>query len=150
MTPDELDLIRTSSKALDADPDGFSAAFYKSVFEIAPGVRPLFPADLAEQRNKLVRELQFMVGAATASADAEQFEEFVARTRRLGQRHVGYGVEPAMYDVVGVALISTLRDAAEGFSDDHERAWSKLYGLISESMIEGATQVQSLSHQQST
>lgn len=139
MTPDELDLILTSSQAITDDPDGFSSAFYETVFEIAPATRAMFPDDMTAQRSKLVRELQFMVQAASAWADPAALEGFVARTRELGRRHVAYGVTAAMYEPVGTALMATLRDAVDGFGPDHEQAWAKLYTLVAETMLEGAT-----------
>ncbi len=145
MTPNELNLILTSSEAIDQDSDGFSSTFYNTVFEIAPAARALFPDNMVEQQRKLVRELRFMIGAATAMADPAKLEDFVARTKELGRRHVGYGVTTAMYEPVGAALISTLREIAHPFEDEHELAWTKLFGLVAETMLEGASQVPNLS-----
>ena len=144
MTPNEVNLIHTSSEAIEKDPDGFSASFYETVFDLAPAARALFPDDMGEQQRKLVRELRFMIGAATALAAPSELANFVARTQELGRRHVGYGVIAAMYEPVGAALIATLRETVDSFDDDHERAWTKLFGLVAETMLEGASQAETM------
>lgn len=140
MSPDDLTLIHASGAAIDEDPNGFSDAFYVSVFAIAPEARSLFPDDLGEQRKKLTRELQFMLAAAWALDDETKFEAFVERTKQLGRRHVGYGVTAAMYEPVGAALIATLRLFNADFDERHVEAWTKLFGFISETMLAGAAE----------
>lgn len=138
MSPEELTLINTSSQAVTEDPHGFSQSFYDTVFDLAPAARSLFPDDMTEQRMKLINELRFMLAAASALGDATQLEAFIHRTKRLGRRHVGYGVTAAMYEPVGAALIATLRDYATEFDERHELAWIKLFGFISHTMLAGA------------
>mmetsp|Transcript_7557 Transcript_7557/g.8649 ORF Transcript_7557/g.8649 Transcript_7557/m.8649 type:complete len:98 (-) Transcript_7557:1356-1649(-) len=59
--------------------------------------------------------------------------------RKLGRKHKVYGVLEAHYPVVGEALIGTLNDAlGDAFTDDVKAAWVDLYGVISNTMIEGA------------
>lgn len=138
MTPEELGLIESSSSALEDDPSGFATDFYEAVFDIAPQVRSLFPEDLTAQRQKLVRELAFMVDAAAAYADPDRLQQLMKRCEDLGARHRGYGVTSEMYEPVMTALVSTLRLRCDDFDDAHERAWSKLYQLIASLMLDGA------------
>jgi len=63
--------------------------FYGRLFEIAPDVRALFPADLAEQKKKLIAML------ATAVNNLHQVGSIVPAVQDLGRRHVGYGVTAA-------------------------------------------------------
>ncbi len=137
MTPEELDLITTTSDAIRSDPARFSASFYDTLFELEPATRELFATDMDEQRQKLVGELQFLIDAATAWRDPDSLDEFVERSRNLGRRHVTYGVSPSMYGPVNTALLATLRDTIRGFDDRHHQAWTKLFHLVSETMLEG-------------
>ncbi len=57
---------------------------------------------MAEQGRKLMA----VIGVAVASLD--KLEAIVPAVQALGRQHVGYGVRPAHYDTVGVALPWTL------------------------------------------
>lgn len=126
-------LLKRSFASAMRDPDRFGRDFYARIFELAPFVRPLFPADLTHQRDKLVRALTVLVRGL------DQPDALVPTLRQLGARHVGYGVQPAHYVVVGEALVETL-DALgeERLAAEARMAWVRLYGWIAAHMIEGA------------
>ena len=135
MTPDQLELISQSAGVATADPATFSASFYGHLFEIAPEVRPLFPEDMTELGEKLVDELVFLTNAAT------DLDNFVERARDLGRRHDSYGAEAGHYGSVRIALLHGLRSAlADEWTTAHDEAWSSLYNLIAETMLDGANQ----------
>lgn len=138
MTLDELMLIEADGAVVRTKPDEFARSFYAALFEIAPQTRELFPDDLTAQRGKLVAELEFLIEAATGSASSGDLSPFVERARELGRRHVGYGVTGRDYAFVGDALLRAVAEHADSWDDDHERAWRKLYRLISDVMREGA------------
>jgi nitric oxide dioxygenase len=138
MTPTELSLIEADAAVLDADPDRFARAFYATLFDLAPEVRPMFPADLADQRVKLMRELSELVHAGTGAAATGSLDGFVARAGALGRRHRGYGVTATMYAAVGTALVAAVRECVTGFDDAHAEAWAGLYRLVADAMREGA------------
>ena len=133
MTPDQLHVVETTARRLDADRRRFADTFYNRLFEVAPHTRELFPDDLSAQKEKLVDEVTFLAGAAS------DLDTFVARASELGARHHGYGVHVADYTSVEVALIAGVEavlgdDATPEVLD----AWRRLYRLISETMIDGA------------
>jgi hemoglobin-like flavoprotein len=134
MTPEQLELVSsTAAVVLVADSGRFSERFYARLFELDPAVEALFPGDLRAQRQKLVEELRFMVSAA------EDLDGFVERTRALGARHHDHGIRPADYDSVGRALLVALADVlGVAWTPEVEAAWRRLYGLISETMLEGS------------
>ena len=135
MTPDDLRLLQHDLAALDAE--ALTIDFYDRLFEVAPGVRPLFPDDLAEQRRKLGAELAVLVDLATSLA-AGDHRRFVERAHRLGARHVRYGAAPAHYPVVGETLLDALATALPTWDDAHRDAWSRLHAVVAETMLEGA------------
>jgi nitric oxide dioxygenase len=134
VTPDELELIDRAAVAVEADADRFATTFYDTLFELSPDTRALFPADLVEQKGKLVDELTFLIGAA------RDLDAFTVRAGELGRRHVGYGVEHDDYEPVGVALTVAMRECMhDAWTDAHEAAWSKLYHLIAGVMRDAST-----------
>ncbi len=137
VSPAELALIESTGEVVRSDPDAFARAFYATLFDVAPEVRELFDDDLTTQRGKLVDEVAFFIAAAA------DLDRFVERARELGRRHVGYGVQRDHYDAVGVALVAAVRErTGDEWTSDHHRAWTKLYRLISDVMLDGARSAQ--------
>jgi nitric oxide dioxygenase len=59
--------------------------------------------------------------------------------RRLGARHVEYGVLPEHYPIVGEALLYTLETAlGDKWNDKVKSGWAGIFDIVSSSMVEGA------------
>jgi hemoglobin-like flavoprotein len=57
----------------------------------------------------------------------------------LGAKHVGYGVLPAHYGIVGEALLHTLETAlAESWTPNVKRGWTVIYAFLSTAMLAGS------------
>ncbi len=99
MTPQQIRLIRTSFEPLKPLAGTVAEAFYAQLFARDPALRALFRGgDMAEQGERLMQ----MLSAAIDLLDRPG--ALMPVLLRLGQRHVGYGVEAAHYDSVGAAL----------------------------------------------
>lgn len=134
MTPEQLDIVATTAADIAAEPARFADAFYDRLFEISPDARELFPDDMGVQKAKLVDEVEFLAAAA------KDLDAFVARAADLGARHHQYGVRVEHYPGVELALVAGIEAVLGGAAtvEVHE-AWSRLYRLIAETMIEGAS-----------
>ena len=107
--------------------------FYDRVFELAPSVRQMFPDDLRDQKKKLMQML------GTAVTNLHQVDRIAAAIQDMGRRHVGYGVEPAHYDIIGQALLDTLaRGLGDDFTPEVRQAWAETYDLIATTMKDAA------------
>ncbi len=134
-TPDNIASIRNSLSALRLNERDAGLAFYARLFEMAPGVRPLFPASLDVQAEKLFKTLKLLV------ASLERLDTLAPILRDLGHRHVQYGAKAEHYPVVGEALLGTLRDAlGEAFPPEVEQDWQRLFSIAAHEMMEGARQ----------
>jgi hemoglobin-like flavoprotein len=88
-------------------------------------VRPLFPADLREQKKKLMGML------ATAVTNLHQVETILPAVEELGRRHGSYGVTATHYQPVGEALIWTLgKGLGDAFTPAVEGAWVAAYTTL--------------------
>jgi len=109
--------------------------FYDRLFEVAPSLRPMFPADMRDQK----REMFVMLAAAVQGLS--NLGKLVPQLKALGAGHGRYGVTPFHYDIVGSALIWALaKGLGDAFTPDVARAWTRVYGLIAETMQAGATE----------
>lgn len=116
--------------------DEIATRFYQRLFDLDPSLRPLFHGDIQQQGQKLMTVLAFAV------AGLSKPETILEPVRRLGERHVGYGVQPHHYATVGEALLWTLGQLfGPAFTPEVEAAWAAAYGLLAGVMQEGETEV---------
>jgi hemoglobin-like flavoprotein len=133
MTAEQIRLIQTSWAEVEPISDTAAKLFYDRLFQTAPQVRPLFTSDMAEQRRKLMAMIGMVVKALPRLA------EILPNVRELGRRHAAYGAAPEHYPVVGETLLWTLRQGlGDAFTPAHAEAWSQAYGLLADTMIDGA------------
>src|SRR5215216_3413568 len=102
LTQTQIDLVQGSFGLVEPIADTAAGLFYGRLFELDPTLRPLFKRDITEQGRMLMQ----MIAIAVRSLD--HVDTVVPAVKALGQRHVGYGVQPAHYDTVGAALLWTL------------------------------------------
>jgi hemoglobin-like flavoprotein len=129
-------LVRTSFARVLPISEAAADLFYDRLFELAPQVRTLFPADLREQKRKLMAML------ATAVGGLNDLESLVPKIKVLGARHLAYGATAVHYEVVGDALLWTLeRGLGEAFTTEVRSAWTNVYRVLSTTMQAGAAEV---------
>jgi NAD(P)H-flavin reductase/hemoglobin-like flavoprotein len=125
--------IRETFGLVAAAGDDAAAYFYAWLFLRRPELRELFPPAMDEQRDRLFRALARIVESLSTP------EEMASYLAQLGRDHRKYGVEPAMYDAVGEALLATLRAFAKSaFTPAAEEAWTQTYTAGSSLMIRAA------------
>jgi hemoglobin-like flavoprotein len=104
--------------------------FYAKLFELDPSLRAMFPADLTEQKQKLMS----MLGRIVSSL--ERLETVVPTLEALGKKHLGYGVKPEHYNLVGAALMAALQAGlGPAWNPEARAAWASAYGAISRVMV---------------
>lgn len=133
MTLDQIHLIRKSFAELARHQHVAGLVFYRRLFEIDPGLRPLFKNDIEEQSHKLID----MLGVLIAMLDRPHGLEL--ELRAMGARHAGYGVKEAHYATVARALLDMLAETlGKEFTPKAEAAWAALYDAVQTTMIAGA------------
>ncbi|RZT27395.1 ferredoxin-NADP reductase [Kribbella sp. VKM Ac-2569] len=107
--------------------------FYSHLFVSYPEVRPMFPLNMSNQRDKFVGALGRIV------SHADQIENDAAYLQHLGRDHRKYAVLAEHYDAVGASLCATLKHFL-GPDWDEELAghWTAAYQVIARMMVEAA------------
>src|SRR5262245_2459315 len=132
MTPQQIALVQSSFKSVVPIAPKAADLFYDRLFEIAPDVRKLFPADLAVQKVKLMAMLAKVVN------NLHQLEAILPSLRQLGERHRHYGVSADHYAPVGAAILWTLEQGlGSAFSPDVKAAWTEAYYALAGAMRQG-------------
>jgi hemoglobin-like flavoprotein len=127
-------LVRATFAKVEPIAEAAAALFYNRLFELDPALKPLFKSNMKEQGKKLMGTLKVLVAALDDPA------RLVPAVKILGQRHKGYGVQPAHYATVAEALLWTLEQGLQGdFTPEVKQAWTNVYTVLAETMIDAAT-----------
>ena len=133
MTPDQVKLVQQSFARVAPISEQAAVIFYDRLFEVAPAVKAMFPADMTEQRKKLMATLAVVVNGLS------NLESVLPAASALATRHVAYGAKPAHYPVVGAALLWTLeKGLGEAWTPETAAAWTAAYSALSGYMISEA------------
>jgi hemoglobin-like flavoprotein len=133
MTPEQIKLVQASFSKVAPISDKAAVLFYDRLFEIAPQVKALFPADMTEQRRKLMSTLAIVVSGLS------DLPSILPAASSLATRHVAYGAKPEHYPVVGAALLWTLeKGLGKDWTAEVAEAWTTAYNTLSSFMINQA------------
>src|SRR5947208_10298527 len=133
MNPTQIKLVQDSFAKVAPISEAAAVIFYDRLFEVAPGVRAMFPNDMTEQRKKLMGTLAVVVNGLS------NLEAILPAASALAKRHVNYGAKPEHYPVVGGALLWTLeKGLGEAWTPEVAHAWTAAYGTLSGYMISEA------------
>jgi hemoglobin-like flavoprotein len=137
MTAAQTHLVRKSFAAAEREAEVAALVFYRRLFELDPGLRPLFKSDIQEQAKKLMEML------AVALSMLDRPAELTGELEELGARHAGYGTRPEHYATVRQALFDMLAQVmGDGFTSEVRGAWDELYDFIETAMLRGAATAQ--------
>jgi hemoglobin-like flavoprotein len=133
MTPTQVKLVQESFSRVAPISETAAMIFYDRLFEVAPSVKAMFPADMTEQRKKLMAMLAAVVNGLG------NLESILPAASALAKRHVSYGAKPEHYPVVGGALLYTLeKGLGDAWTPELSDAWTAAYGTLSGYMISEA------------
>ncbi|WP_407700262.1 globin domain-containing protein [Streptomyces beihaiensis] len=131
-SPDAV-LVRRTMEEVGPVADKVTSYFYALLFVRHPDLRPLFPAAMDTQRDRLLRAL------LTAAEHIDDKDVLVAYLKNLGRGHRKYGTRAEHYPAVGECLIASLaRYATTTWNEEAETAWVRAYTTISQVMIDAA------------
>jgi hemoglobin-like flavoprotein len=136
MTPAQITLIQQNFACLALRADPTATAFFNRVFALQPVLQLLFPADLAEQKKKLMTTL----GVFIKSLD--DIGRLLPELGEMGRRHALYGVRDEHYETFGTALLETLSAAlVDEFTTEARTAWTEMFDLVAATMIRAAREM---------
>ena len=131
MTPQEIQLVRSSFQKLADIPERAGEIFYQRLFELDPGARQLFWGDMQHQGKALFLMLEMIV----KSLDIQ--DKIVPLLFDLGKRHAMYGVRDRNYQPFEQALMDTLSSIiGDEFTQDVRNAWRAAFAFLADIMRE--------------
>jgi len=82
VTPEQVEIVQQSFAKVAPISEQAAVLFYDRLFEIAPSVKAMFPADVTEQRKKLMATLAVVVNGLG------NLEAVLPAASALAKRHV--------------------------------------------------------------
>lgn len=132
-TPPDGVLIRRTMAEIAPVADEFTAYFYALLFVRHPALRPMFPAGMDTQRDRLLKAL------LTTAEHIDDTQLLAGYLQTLGRSHRKYGIRPEHYPAVGECLLGALSAyAGRVWSAGTETAWGRAYTTFSQEMIDAA------------
>ncbi len=134
MTTEQIKLIKKSWRIFKAiSPGVVGDVFYTKLFTDTPSLRKLFTNDMEVQYKKLIEMLHVIV------IRLDNLDEMTDAIKDMAIRHVGYGVRPAHYKLVGNALLWTLQEGlGDEWTPEVKNAWTECYSMLADTMIQAA------------
>jgi hemoglobin-like flavoprotein len=124
-----ISLVQASWARVMPISDAAATLFYDRLFGLDPTLKTLFKNDMREQKKKLMQTL------AVAVDGLRSVPRLVPVLEDLGARHAGYMVQDHHYELVGQALLWTLREGlGDDFTTEVEAAWTRVYVLVANVM----------------
>ncbi len=119
--------------------------FYAHLFSKNPGVREMFPADMAGQKKKLLASLVLVI------QNLRKAEMLRPALIDMGRRHVGYGTEPEHYPIVRDTLLCVMSEmAGDLWNEQLTEDWKNALNFVAAVMIEGQKMEQAQPTMQAT
>lgn len=130
----QIALVQESWAKVKPAASEMATLFYQNLFMLDHDLRALFKGDMREQGTRLMQMLDLAV------LKLDQLDQLTLVLQKMGREHAGYGVKPAHYDLVGLALQQTLeQELGHGFTPEMRAAWSGIYRLMADTMITAAS-----------
>ncbi|WP_051797008.1 globin domain-containing protein [Catenuloplanes japonicus] len=133
-TAEAMQIVQRTAGSVAARPVKLAEAFYGHLFQMAPGVRAMFPEDMTSQNEKLCRAL---LDGIRALVEPERYAGEMERTlQRLGTHHARHlGVRPEHYPYVGHALVRAVGDVSDDWTSSTSAAWIWVYDWMAAHML---------------
>jgi len=129
MTPHQVKAIQDSFAKVVPISQQAAALFYSRLFEIAPGVRPLFRSDMEEQGRKLMATLAFVVnGLGNLETSCQPRARWQSVTSTTASRRPTTHRSEAL-------LWTQERGLGAQWTTELASAWGAAYSVLSEFMI---------------
>ncbi len=137
MSPETVKMVQESFQKVAPIADKAADIFYDRLFEVAPQVRPMFPAEMSNQKEKLMKTL------GVAIQNLHQVETVLPTIKELAVKHIDYGVKDEHYDIVGGALLYTLeKGLGDAWTSELKDAWAEVYNTVATVMKDAAAEAQ--------
>ncbi len=118
-------LVRRSFHMIASRHQTTAQCFFDRLFSLDPETERLFPAELAPLLRKFMDMLALLIKTL------DEPDRFIELTRKLGKRHLGYGVQTDHYETARQALLWALEQTmGDQFTAPMREAWLAFFDAL--------------------
>ena len=130
LSQETIEIIKATAKPVAENAEAITARMYEILFEHYPETQALFKDASPDQHKKLAAA----VGAY--AANIEKLELLGDALEKMAQSHVRAGVRPEHYPVVGVSLLTAVKEVlGDAATDEVLSAWKEAYFFLGDLLI---------------
>jgi acyl-CoA reductase-like NAD-dependent aldehyde dehydrogenase len=132
MTPEQVELVRTTFRTAVSRLGDLSEVFYAKLFIDYPDLRHLFPQDMSKQKLKMVETLTTMV------EHVDNPDVMANLLIPLGRRHSRYGAHAEQLPAIIGTLANVVREAnGATWTPQADTAWDQTFESVSSMFLTG-------------
>ena len=130
LSKETVEIIQATAKPVAENAEAITTRMYAILFENYPETEALFKDASPDQHKKLAAA----VGAYTANI--ERLDVLGEALEKMAQSHVRTGVKPEHFPMVGVSLLSAVKDVlGDAATDEVLNAWKEAYFFLGDLLI---------------
>jgi len=130
LSPKTVEIVKATAAPVAANAEAITTRMYEILFANHPEVKPMFENADSDQHKKL---------AAAVSAYAANIDNLGALSKaveKMAATHVKVKVKPEHYPIVGVSLLSAIKDVlGDAATDEVIEAWKEAYFFLADILI---------------
>ena len=130
LSPKTVEIVKATAAPVAVNAEAITTRMYEILFANHPEVKPMFENADSDQHKKL---------AAAVSAYAANIDNLGALSKavkKMAATHVKVAVKPEHYPIVGVSLLSAIKDVlGDAATDEVIEAWKEAYFFLADILI---------------
>jgi len=134
-----IEIVKATAAPVAANSEAITAKMYEVLFSTHPELKELFKDAEPDQHKKL---------AAAVSAYAANIDNLDVLTKaieKMASTHVSAKVKPTHYPIVGLALLTALKEVlGDAATDQVLKAWEEAYFFLADILIKKEKELYSL------
>lgn len=133
MDSNQKKLVKSTVPILKSNGTDLTKHFYTRMFTHNPELKNLF--NMSNQASG--KQQNALAGAVLAYAEhIENPEVLINALKSIGNKHVSLNISPEQYDIVGLHLLSSIKEVlGDAAGDDLIEAWAQAYNELAKIMI---------------
>ena len=130
LTPKTIEIIKATAAPVAANSEAITTRMYEILFSDHPETKKMFKNVDSDQHKKL---------AAAVSAYAANIDNLGVLSKaieKMAATHIKVNVKPEHYPMVGVSLLSAVKDIlGDAATDEVIQAWKEAYFFLADILI---------------
>lgn len=130
LSKETIEIVKATAQPVAENAEAITSRMYEILFENYPETQALFKDASADQHKKLA------AAVIAYAANIEKLDVLGVALEKMAQSHVRTGVKPEHYPMVGVCLLTAVKDVlGEAATDEVLTAWKEAYFFLGDLLI---------------